>query len=100
MPQFNGKQEGCAARVLTRAAMPAALFLTSVASAQQAALPEVVVSASRTEQRVQDALPSTTLITRAQIDRAQTPDLPTLLRQVAGVEIAQTGGPGTVSSTF
>jgi vitamin B12 transporter len=63
-------------------------------------LKEVVITASRTEQRVQDALPSTTLITRADIERAQTPDLPTLLRQVTGVEIAQNGGQGTVSSAF
>jgi vitamin B12 transporter len=66
----------------------------------QPTLQEVVVSASRTEQRVQDALPATTLITRADIERAQTPDLPTLLRQVAGVEIAQNGGQGTVASAF
>jgi vitamin B12 transporter len=66
----------------------------------QVPLPDVVVSASRLEQRVQDALPATTLITRADIQRAQTPDLPTLLRQVAGVEIAQNGGPGTVAGAF
>ncbi len=66
----------------------------------QTQLREVVVSASRTEQRVQDALPATTLITRADIERAQTPDLPTLLRQVTGVEIVQNGGPGTVASAF
>ncbi|WP_299764464.1 TonB-dependent receptor [Ramlibacter sp.] len=58
------------------------------------------MSASRAEQRVQDALPATTLITREQIERAQTPDLPSLLRSVAGVEFAQNGGMGTVSSAF
>ena len=63
-------------------------------------LPEVVVTANRTEQRVQDALPATTLITRSDIERAQTPDLPTLLRQVTGLEISQNGGPGTVSGAF
>jgi vitamin B12 transporter len=69
--------------------------------AQTAAqLPAVVITASRSEQQVQDALPATTLITRADIERAQTPDLPTLLRQVTGVEITQNGGQGTVSSAF
>jgi vitamin B12 transporter len=63
-------------------------------------LKEVVITASRTEQRVQDALPATTLITREDIERIQTPDLPTLLRQVTGVEIAQNGGPGTLASAF
>jgi vitamin B12 transporter len=63
-------------------------------------LKEVVITASGSEQRVQDALPATTLITRADIARAQTPDLPTLLRQVTGVEIAQGGGQGTQASAF
>ncbi|MBP7566967.1 MAG: TonB-dependent receptor [Burkholderiaceae bacterium] len=63
-------------------------------------LPETVVTASRIEQRVQDALPASTVITRQDIERAQTSDLPTLLSRVAGVQIAQTGGMGSVSSLF
>jgi vitamin B12 transporter len=80
----------------------AALSLALAASCAfaQPSLQETTVTASRIEQRVQDALPATTLITRADIERAQTPDLPTLLRQVAGLELAQTGGPGTVASAF
>ncbi len=60
----------------------------------------VVVTASRTEQRVQDALPATTMITRADIDAAQVSDLPSLLRSVAGLELTQSGGMGTISSAF
>lgn len=86
-------------KLTARAAWPAVLVIASSASAQPT-LPGVVVSASRSEQRVQDALPATTLITREQIDRSQTPDLVTLLRSVAGVELAQNGGLGTVSSAF
>jgi vitamin B12 transporter len=63
-------------------------------------LTEVVITPSRFEQRAQDALPATTLITRADIERAQTPDLPSLLRQVTGVEISQSGGQGTLASAF
>lgn len=66
----------------------------------QDAINNVVVSASRTEQRIQDALPATTLITRADIDRAQAVDLPSLIRNVTGIEIVQNGGVGTVSSAF
>jgi vitamin B12 transporter len=66
----------------------------------QDALNNVVISASRTEQRIQDALPATTLITRADIDRAQAVDLPSLIRNVTGIEIVQNGGVGTVSSAF
>ncbi len=66
----------------------------------QDAINNVVISASRTEQRNQDALPATTLITRADIDRAQAVDLPSLIRNVTGIEIVQNGGVGTVSSAF
>ena len=94
-------------RFLTARAACAALLHASCAFAQTASPPapgptlrQVVVTASRTEQRVRDALPATTLLTREDIERAQTPDLPTLLRSVAGVEIAQNGGAGTASSAF
>ena len=76
------------------------LATASVPAFSQNQLSPVVVSASRIQQRLQDALPATTLITREEIDRAQAPDLPTLLRRVAGVEIAQNGGTGTVASAF
>ena len=76
------------------------LAAAAIPALAQSSLPDVVVSASRTAQRVQDALPATTIITRADIERAQTPDLPTLLKRVTGVEIAQNGGPGTVASAF
>lgn len=87
--------------VSTRAAaLSLALAAAFPSSFAQPALQEVTVTASRIEQRVQDALPATTLITRADIERAQTPDLPTLLRRVTGLEIAQNGGQGTVASAF
>ncbi|HSV45002.1 MAG TPA: TonB-dependent receptor [Ramlibacter sp.] len=76
------------------------LALAAIPAAAQQALQEVVVSASRTEQRLQDALPATTLITRADIERAQTPDLPSLLKRVTGVQVTQNGGAGTVSAAF
>ena len=81
----------------TRAAA-LALAATVFPSFAQTSLDQVVVTAARTQERLQDALPATTLITREDIERAQTPDLPTLLRRVAGLEIAQAGGQGTVSS--
>ncbi|MGH8820807.1 MAG: TonB-dependent receptor domain-containing protein [Rhodoferax sp.] len=84
-------------------ALPLALCAAFPALAQDQPVPslqETVVTASRIEQSVQDALPATTLITRADIDRAQTPDLLTLLSTVAGVQIAQTGGMGSSSSIF
>ena len=96
---FNMKKSPFLRQHALALACASACFATSVL-AQTAVLPEMVVTASRTEQRVQDAMPSTTLITRADIERAQSNDLPSLLRKVTGVEIAQNGGPGTVSSAF
>lgn len=87
-------------RSFVRTASPVALSLLALSASAQPTLQPVVVSASRTEQRVQDALPATTLITREDIERAQTPDLPTLLRSAAGVEITQNGGAGTVAAAF
>lgn len=87
-------------KLIPRAGLPLALALAASAAAAQSTLPQVVVSASRAEQRVQDALPATTLVTRRDIEQAQTPDLPTLLRRVAGVELAQNGGAGGVASVF
>jgi vitamin B12 transporter len=87
-----------------RTALICAIFsaLSGAASchAQSNTLDAIVVSASRTTQRVQDALPATTLITRTDIDAAQLADLPGLLRRVAGVEITQNGGQGTLASVF
>ena len=82
------------------AALSCAIFSTLSCPAQSVSLDPVVVSASRSEQRVQDALPATTLITRADIEAAQLADLPSLLRTVAGVQVTQNGGMGTLASVF
>jgi vitamin B12 transporter len=87
-------------KLVSRAGLPLALALAASGAAAQGTLREVVVSAARTEQAVRDALPATTLITRSEIDQAQTPDLPTLLRRVTGAEFAQTGGQGNVAGAF
>lgn len=63
-------------------------------------LDPVVVTASRTAQRLYDALPSTTVITRADIEDSHAPDLATLLRGQAGIDIAQAGGLGSQTSLF
>jgi vitamin B12 transporter len=56
------------------------------------------VSASRTEQRLRDAIPNTTVLTQKDIRDAQAVDLPSLLRREAGFEMAQNGGIGTTYS--
>jgi vitamin B12 transporter len=67
------------------------------ASPAAADTPEIIVTASRSEQVLKDALPASTLITRADIERSYTSDLPTLLRQVTGLDITQSGGRGALA---
>ena len=90
------------------ASSPRAAFLviclqSAVAYAQSEAATEldsVVVTATRSEQRLADTLPHTTVITRADIDRQQAHDLLDLLTQQAGVEMARSGGFGAQASLF
>lgn len=86
------------------AARSAALLTAVVAGAATAQppseLPEVVVSAARQPQPLADALPSTTVITRHDIDRWQQDDLLAALGREAGVQFALTGGRGTSASLF
>jgi vitamin B12 transporter len=70
-------------------------LVTSLVFAQDDA---VVVTASRTQQRLRDAIPHTTVLTQKEIRDSQAVDLPSLLRSEAGFEMAQTGGVGSVPS--
>ncbi len=49
---------------------------------------------------MRDAIPHTTVITSREIRASGAVDLPSLLRKEAGFEFSQSGGVGTVSSTF
>src|SRR5690349_18975575 len=60
----------------------------------------VVVTASRTEQRIRDAIAHITVLTRQDIRDSQAPDLPTLLQREAGIEVVQSGGLGGNASLF
>jgi vitamin B12 transporter len=66
----------------------------------QTLLPDTVITASRVLQRAQDALPDVTLITRADIERAMAKDVPSLLQNLAGMEVTQSGGMGGVATLF
>ena len=66
----------------------------------QTFLPDTVITASRVMQRTQDALPDVSLITRSDIDRSQAKDVPSLLVQLAGMEVTQSGGMGGVATLF
>lgn len=55
----------------------------------------ITVTATRVLQKLQDTVQHTSVITRDQIEASTARDLPTLLRQESGIEIAQSGGMGT-----
>ena len=63
-------------------------------------LDSVEVTGQRVAEPVADALLSTTVISREDIEQSQLVDLVSILRQVAGVEIAQSGGVGAQASIF
>lgn len=63
-------------------------------------LDEIVVTASRLPQPLLQTLLHTTVLTEETLRASLAPDLPTLLRHQAGIEITQTGGLGTQSSLF
>ncbi|MEQ1662028.1 MAG: TonB-dependent receptor [Thiobacillus sp.] len=58
----------------------------------------IVVTPTRVSQRLAAPLQHTSVITRAAIESSVAIDLPNLLRQESGVEIAPTGGLGTQSA--
>src|SRR5476649_937897 len=60
----------------------------------------VVVTATRTEQKVSDTILDTTVITQQDIRDSQAVDLPSLLQREAGFELVQSGGIGSTSSIF
>ncbi|WP_293661835.1 TonB-dependent receptor [Rhodoferax sp. OV413] len=65
-----------------------------------ASLHEVVVTASRNPQPLSAASAHTTVITRADIETSQAPDLVTLLQREAGLQGTQNGGLGSASTLF
>ena len=72
----------------------------TLAARAQTPLDAVVVTAARSAQRAEDVLPATTVLTRADIERAQTPSLVELLSRQVGVEFARSGGAGAQASLF
>ena len=72
----------------------------SHAAEDEAELERVVVTATRTEQSLDDSLASVSVITAADIDRLQARNLIDLLEGQAGITVANSGGPGKLTSVF
>ncbi|MGA9666846.1 MAG: TonB-dependent receptor [Gallionella sp.] len=60
----------------------------------------LIETPTRMPQPLDQAIADTTVLTQQDIRNSGAPDVPTLLRSLAGVEVVQSGGLGNVSSTF
>ncbi len=87
-----------AVKAVTLAVLAAFAVPAWAQSTQQ--LDPITVTATRTPLPQSQALADLTILTRADIERAQAIDIAELLRTVTGVEIARNGGPGQVTSVF
>ncbi len=81
-------------------ALFALLAATPLFAQAETPLDEILVTATRTEEKAEDALAAVTLIDRANIERQQAQSLPDLLSRVAGIHITNQGGPGKQTSLF
>jgi len=85
---------------LSVSALIAGLLYSSIPSAKTAGYLEdpVVVTATRTAEATEDTLASVTVITRTDIERQQARSMQDLLHGIAGINIANTGGPGKLTT--
>lgn len=82
------------------AAIACAVF-THTAMAQEAALQETVVTATRTESRLDATLADVTVITRAQLDAVGPGrSVAEVLQRLAGVQLSSYGGRGHMQTVF
>jgi vitamin B12 transporter len=70
------------------------------AASQPLTLDKQLVTATRTAQTAEQSLAAVTVIDRAQIERSQAQSLPELLRQVPGVSLSNSGGPGKSTALY
>ncbi|MDX1516170.1 MAG: TonB-dependent receptor [Woeseiaceae bacterium] len=81
-------------------AVAAALLLPCAHAADISASDTIVVTATRNETSLADAIVPVRVITRDDIELSMAADLAELLRFEAGIEIGRNGGPGQATSVF
>ena len=77
-----------------------AIALPFAASAETVSLDEIVVTAARMPQQLDQTIAHTTVLNEQEIRKSGASDVATLLRSQAGIEVAQSGGLGKLSGTF
>lgn len=91
---------------LSRLALPFLLLPTASVLAdtferdQALKLPDTLISANRQVEARNNSSAANTVFTREDIDRLQPSDVPDLLRRVPGVQVAQTGGRGSLPGVY
>jgi vitamin B12 transporter len=94
---------GLTARALTRCALALiAPFVaaTPAAAAEPSELQTVVISATKVPTPVFEVASSMSVVTAADIEAHQDRNFPDVLKQLPGMNVVQTGGPGGVTSVF
>jgi vitamin B12 transporter len=69
-------------------------------SEPSAALPPVIISATRDEQSLESTISSATVITAKELQERQITTVADALRSVVGVDVVRNGGPGGVTNVF
>ncbi|MDE1929547.1 MAG: TonB-dependent receptor, partial [Burkholderiales bacterium] len=85
------------------AAACAIVALTAVSARAQSGADDptrLVITAARTPLALADTLSQVTIVTRADIERLGFGDIADLLRNLGGVELTRTGGPGQPTSLY
>jgi vitamin B12 transporter len=81
-------------------AFPAQGLAEDEQAPQRAVMDEVVVTASRTAQSVDETLAAVTVITRQDLERGQFRSLPEALSSVPGLQVTRSGGMGQLADVF
>lgn len=76
------------------------LLAQDLQTSEPQALPEMVVTATRTETAKNQLAAGTTVYTRADIERLQVKTFPDLMRGTVGIDMTQQGGDGKTTSIF
>ena len=87
-------------KVLITVVLSSAIMFPIASHAETTPMELVIVTPTRMSQSLDKTIADTTVLTEQDIRNSGAPDVPTLLRSLAGVEVAQSGGLGKQSSTF
>lgn len=85
---------------ITLLAAVSAPFTIAFAAPAGPSLQEVVVTATRTPEPIENVIGSATVITREQIEQRQVLSLPELLREETGIDLTSQGGMGKLTALY